>query len=119
MDNADLMYSSLQRGKPFLLSTLDEEDAESVVRKIINFKVDIELKRKGIKKPKSSCSERKFDEYCRVCESISDYITIASDSQVVSLCSYKGEGMGFALLEDVEHLPEFVSKEHSFNLFDC
>jgi hypothetical protein len=45
--------------------------------------------------------------------------TITNDMLFCWLVSYKGEEEGFALYEDVGHLPVFRSKSHSAAFFGC
>lgn len=71
----------------------------------------------GLIKPDFDCPEYEYDDYCEKLESY--YEQINQDSIFCYTCNYKGEGLGWVLLDDAANLPLFKSKNASFELFNC
>jgi len=103
------------------LSSIDPKVIHRVKSKIKQSMIEVELLKRGIVRPEPTFDEDDyaFDSYCNEVDRIYDSITVPDDCIFVCLCTHKGEGMGFAVYEDVKHLHVFVDKSpQSFDLYD-
>lgn len=111
------MYRSQWRTAPFPASDLDAEafdEFESGLR------FEYAAKQIGAK-PGPLADGRDIESwYDRVGE-IADGLSpaITPETLLVELTNYKGEGEGLAVFDLVKHLPIYVSKQHSADLFNC
>ena len=107
MDLADECYLAMFRSADPIVA--DEEIAESLVHARIQ-KIIRALEAKGLTEWQL---ENELDNLPEI--DASEFMGM----QVYPLCNYKGEGEGYCLKAEGEHLPVFVSKTHSFNQYGC
>jgi hypothetical protein len=127
LDACDRMYSATFRTEPYPLKDL--EDWEELVTELyIDIALPIYLKETGTKmptKPDNNADKYEFDSYHGSLDLLSDWaeehlkkyhplIEITGDTQVVTLCNYKGEGEGEGLYLIHKNLSVFISKNDSF-----
>lgn len=127
LDACDRMYSTTFRSEPYRLDSM--EDWESLVTGLyIDIAVPIYLKETGAKmpvKPHDDADEYEFDSYYASLEMLDnwaeEYLTekhpsfkITGDTEIVTLCNYKGEGEGEGLYSLYKNSPVFRSKNESF-----
>ncbi len=123
----DSMYSGVWRTEPTPLGQI-EDWRDEVVTLYIEKALIVYLQETSYSLPsypESDC-EYELDNYYHHLEAVEnaaeDYFkgkypdfVIDGSTQVVTLCNYKGEGEGIALLELSESLPVYRSKLESYN----
>lgn len=110
------MYASQWRSAPFPASELDPESFE-VLDGDLRFQNAVE---QIGGKPSGDNEFLIADWYERVGEVVSGTAPmLTSNTMLVELLSYKGEGVGVMLYEQFHHLPLFVSKDRSATYFNA
>ncbi|MFY7886711.1 MAG: hypothetical protein ACOVOV_17905 [Dolichospermum sp.] len=116
------MYSAQFRSEPFPLSEVGSHWQDSRYSLFVDHAVKLYCKTHNLVLPQRHQVED-FERYCDLLDMVTDEalawlngqgFDIDSDTMVIELCNYKGEGEGLALFEGNEQLPVFISKNHSF-----
>jgi len=122
----DSMYRGIWRTEPVSLDQV-EDWKDEVATLYIEKALSVYLQETGSSLPSypNSDCEYEFDNYYHHLEAVEDAaedyfsskypdFVIDGSTQVVTLCNYKGEGEGIALLELSESLPIYISKRESY-----
>lgn len=117
LEHCERMYQSQWRTAAFPACKLDAEVFEEFES---GLRFESASRQMG-NKPGPIADERAIESWYESVGEIAAGLppAIAAETLLVELTNYKGEGEGLAVFDLVKHLPIFMGKQHSAELFNC